>query len=377
MSLDADLAQLATAAVCELDPYQPGKPPEELEREYGVSNAIKLASNENPRGPAPNVQKAIKQVVEVSNRYPDGAGFNLRNALAEHLAVEPEQITLGNGSNDILVLLAECFLNAANSAIYDQYSFVVYRLVVQATGAEARISKSLPREHPQFLGHDLGAMLRLIDATTRLIYIANPNNPTGTWVETSELQHFLTQVPEHVIVVLDEAYHEYAWQSIQSESIQWLAKHPNLVVVRTFSKAYGLAGLRVGYAISHAKIADLMNRIRQPFNVNHIALTAAECALNNEEWLAESCKLNDKGMALLTDGLRKLGVSFIPSRANFVLMEVENSAECYEYLLHHGVIVRPVANYGLESYLRVSVGTLDEVEIFLSKFSNYLDESVA
>jgi len=372
MAAKIDYASLAADAICDLSPYQPGKPIEELEREYGVSNALKLASNENPLGPSPAVRKAIETAVDEVNRYPDGAGFMLREALANHLQVSADQITLGNGSNDILVLLAEAFLTSAHSAVYDQYSFVIYRTAVKATGANVRVSDSLSEADERHLGHDLDAMLALIDESTRLVFIANPNNPTGTWVSSEKLREFLAKVPEHVLVVLDEAYQEYALGADYEDTIPWLQEFPNLVIVRTFSKAYGLAGLRVGYAASAVGIAELLNRIRQPFNVNHIALTAAVTALKDKQWLRQSCADNARGLKFLQQGLAELEIPFLPSRANFVLANFGDAAgECYEYLLQHGVIVRPVANYGLPEYLRISVGTIAEIVVLLTQLADF------
>ncbi len=372
MPAPIDYAALAAAAICELAPYEPGKPPEELEREYGVSNAIKLASNENPAGVAPGIVAAISAVIRDINRYPDGAGFALRAALSEKLNIAPEQLTLGNGSNDILVMLAEAFLTPEHSAIYDQYSFVIYRTAVQATGARARVSPSITTNEGQRLGHDLTSMLGLIDATTRLVFIANPNNPTGTWVGSDALQAFLRQVPEHVIVVLDEAYHEYALGDGYTDTISWLDDFPNLVVTRTFSKAYGLAGLRVGYAVSTAGIAELLNRIRQPFNVNNLAQVAALAALNESNWVERCCEQNRQGLKLLQSGLAELEIPTVPSKANFLLAEFgKDAASCNEYLLRNGVIVRPVANYGLPGYLRISVGMPAELVVLLTQLADF------
>lgn len=351
-------AALATDAVCGLSPYEPGMPPAELERRYGISNAVKLASNENPDPLPASVIKAMQTAVEDVTRYPDGGSFVLRDRLAAHLAVEPEQLTLGNGSNDVLVLLAETFLTPQHAAVYDEYSFVVYRLAVQAAGAEARVAPANPADHPQPLGHDLDAMRALVDEKTRLVFIANPNNPTGTWVTDEALRDFISSLPAHVIVVLDEAYFEYARDADAANAIDWLAEYPNLVVVRTFSKAYGLAGLRVGYSVSSAGIAELLNRIRQPFNVNSIAQAAAIAALEEQDWVSASVARNQVEIDRVRSGLEVLGIHCLPSRANFLLAHCgADAAECHDYLLHQGVIVRPVANYGLPEYLRISIGT--------------------
>jgi histidinol-phosphate aminotransferase len=368
----ADLSALAAAPVCDLAPYQPGKPPDELEREYGISNAIKLASNENPRGPSPAVRAAMQKAAAEINRYPDGSGYYLHAALAEHLGVAPNQITLGNGSNDILVMLAEAFLTPEVAAVYDEYSFVIYRTAVQATGAQSQIAPSVAAGKSGHLGHDLDAMLALVDDSTRVVFIANPNNPTGTWVGTDALHLFLEQLPPDVIVVLDEAYFEYALADDYADTVPWLREFPNLVIVRTFSKAFGLAGLRVGYAVSSAPIAELLNRVRQPFNVNHIALTAAQAALQDQNWIAQTVKRNRRGMQLLQNGLQELEIEFVPSRANFLLAHFgADAAACNEYLLKNGVIVRPVANYGLADYLRISIGTEAELIVLLTQLADY------
>jgi histidinol-phosphate aminotransferase len=373
MSVDPSSCTLAAAAVAELAPYQPGKPVAELEREYGIRDAIKLASNENPNELPPQVRAAIRAQIDGVCRYPDGAGFELRAALARHLNVSSACITLGNGSNDLLVLLAETFLTPAVNAIYDQYSFVVYRLAVQATGAEARVSAANSREHAQPLGHDLAAMLDLVDAHTRLVFIANPNNPTGTWLEQDELHAFLKALPPHVITVIDEAYFEYGRDASSPDAVSWLSEFPNLVVTRTFSKAYGLAGLRVGYSVSSPAIAELLNRVRQPFNVNSMAQAAAVAALQAQQWVEQSCRDNAIQRERLRTGLAGLEVKCLPSRGNFLLAELPDAAACYEFLLRAGVIVRPVANYGLPDFLRISVGTKAENHRLLADMAAYME----
>jgi histidinol-phosphate aminotransferase len=365
-------ATLAADAVGGISPYQPGMPPEELEREYGIKNAIKLASNENPAAIPVSVSEAMQTALQNAGRYPDGGGFALREALAAHLGVAAEQLTLGNGSNDVLVLLAETFLTEASTAVYDQHSFVVYRLAVQATGARALIAESNPTDHAQPLGHDLDAMRALVDETTRLIFIANPNNPTGTWVSGEQLHVFLTALPAHVIVVVDEAYFEYAQGDGYPDTLSWLAEFPNLVLVRTFSKAYGLAAVRVGYGISAPGIAELLNRVRQPFNVNSVAQAGAVAALNEQEWVARTKLANAAGLQQLREGLERLGINSLPSRGNFLLAHIgPDAAECNEYLLRDGVIVRPVANYGLPEYLRITVGTEAELDRLLVSMNSY------
>jgi len=376
MSDIQSLNSLAAAPVCELAPYLPGKPLEELEREYGIRDAIKLASNENPYELPAGVHKAIRAALDDVARYPDGACFALRAELAEHLQVAPERLTFGNGSNDVLVLLAETFLTPAVSAIYDQYSFVVYRLAVQATGAIARVARANPRDHEQPLGHNLDAMLALVDEQTRLVFIANPNNPTGTWLNREALYQFLRQLPRHVIAVFDEAYYEYASSHAGGDypnALEWLDEFPNLVVTRTFSKAYGLAGLRVGYGVSSPDIAELLNRVRQPFNVNGLAQAAALAALSERDWVQRCCMENNAELERMTTGLQGAGISCVPSRGNFLLAEIPVAGACYEFLLRKGIIVRPVENYGLPGYLRLTIGTQAENDRLLDALAEYMD----
>lgn len=362
--------EFAAAAVRRLQPYVPGKPLDELEREYGIRNAVKLASNENPTGPASAVLEAMQKAVTGINRYPDGAGYYLKQKLAKHLILTTSQLTLGNGSNDLLVLLAEAFLTPASNAVFSEYAFVVYSLAVQATGAEARVIPATGATHAQPLGHDLDAMLAAIDADTRLVFIANPNNPTGSWIAPAALHAFFQQVPAATMIVLDEAYCEYISAAAVHESPAWLAEFPNLVITRTFSKIYGLAGLRVGYALSSPAIAELLNRIRQPFNINSVALAGAEAALDEQDYVLTSRANNVAGMTMLRDVLAPLdGVRVLPSHGNFVLLQLEQpAAPVYEALLQAGVIVRPVGSYGLPNYLRVTIGTAAENEAFVRAF---------
>jgi histidinol-phosphate aminotransferase len=369
-------AEFAAAAVRRLQPYVPGKPLDELEREYGIRNAVKLASNENPAGPAAPVLQAMQQAVAGVNRYPDGAGYYLKQKLARHLKLNASQLTLGNGSNDLLVLLAEAFLTPATNAVFSEYAFVVYPLAVQATGAEARVIPATPAPHEQPLGHDLDAMLAAIDGNTRLVFIANPNNPTGSWLAPAALHAFLQQVPPSTVVVLDEAYCEYISDAAVHESPAWLAEFPNLVITRTFSKIYGLAGLRVGYALSSPALAELLNRIRQPFNINSVALAGALAALDEQEYVLASRANNRAGMTMLHEALAPLpGVRVLPSQANFVLLKLEHpAAPVYDALLQAGVIVRPVGNYGLPNYLRVTIGTAAENEAFVRAFVRILQD---
>lgn len=364
---------LAAPGVREINPYQPGKPIDELEREYGISNSIKLASNENPLGPGANVLAAIAKAAPQTALYPDGNGFHLKEALAAHHDVGVERITLGNGSNDVLVLLAEAFLTPNHEAIYSEFAFAVYPLAVQAVGATAKVSAAQPGDSFSPLGHDLGAMETLIGDKTRLIFIANPNNPTGTWIKSRELRDFLGQVPDHVLVVVDEAYFDYLEEQDYPDTSRWLDDFPNLVVTRTFSKAYGLAGLRIGYSLSHPDVANVLNRIRQPFNVNALALEAARAAMKDQAHLQRSVALNNEQRDVVAAGLKELGLRFVPSVANFILVDMDRLAmPVYEDLLRQGVIVRPVGNYGLPEHLRISIGTAEQNQRLLQALRQVL-----
>lgn len=348
-----------------LAPYQPGKPIEELQRELGLSDIIKLASNENPLGPSKSVQAAITPLMSDLGRYPDGNGFALKQALAERYRIATDCLTLGNGSNDILEFVARIFLRPGLNAVVSDHAFAIYALATQAVGAELRAAPANPEDSPHPYGHDLVAMSSLIDADTAVVFIANPNNPTGTWFDDAALKRFLAGVPPEVVVVLDEAYAEYVEHPAYPTGLSYLQHYPNLIVTRTFSKAFGLAGLRVGYAVSHPKMADLLNRVRQPFNVNLFAQTAAVAALADADHLERSRACNREGLQQLHDGLARLGLYFIPSVANFVSFRVPNANGCFEALLKSGVIVRPISGYGLPDFLRVSVGLREENERFL------------
>jgi histidinol-phosphate aminotransferase len=350
-----DILRLATPGVQGLSPYQPGKPIEELEREYGVTGAIKLASNENPLGPSPRALAAARDALVDIHRYPDGNGFILKQALAKKHGIAPECITLGNGSNDILEFLARAFVLPENEVIFSEHAFAVYPIVTRAVGAKAVIIKA------KNWGHDLAAMRAAVNARTRLIFIANPNNPTGTWLKATELEAFIGAMPAHVLVAVDEAYFEYVEEREYPDTIGWTVKYPNLVSARTFSKAYGLAGLRVGYGISSPVVADVLNRVRQPFNVNSVALAAATAALEDTAHVARAVQTNRDGMRQLIEAFKELGLEYIPSAGNFICVDFKRpAAAMYEALLRQGVIVRPVANYGMPNHLRVTVGLPEE-----------------
>jgi histidinol-phosphate aminotransferase len=344
-----------------LKPYQPGKPIDEVARELGITDIVKLASNENPRGPGDKVQQAIAQVSKMLSRYPDGGGFEFKAALAEHVGIESNQLTLGNGSNDVLDLIARVVVEPGYEAIISEHSFVVYRLAVTCCGGDLI---TVPAKK---YGTDLEAMLRAINSRTRVIFIANPNNPTGTWVPGPDLVGFLDRVPDDVWVVLDEAYLEYMTAEDYIDGASLLPKYSNLILTRTFSKVYGLAAVRLGYGVSTAEFADLLNRVRQPFNVNSLAMAAGITALADKAYVEESVELNRKGMQQMVQGLQSLGYSYIPSAGNFVSFDCgQSGANVFQKLLEQGVIVRPIAEYGLPNHIRVSIGLPSENERFLT-----------
>jgi len=369
--MSCDFLAQAQPGVQKLSPYVPGKPVDELARELNLDPAgiVKLASNENPLGPSPKALAAIQAELSELTRYPDGNGFVLKQRLAQRYSVGVHQVTLGNGSNDILELVARAYLAPGLNAVFSEHAFAVYPIATQAVGAEGRAVAA------KNWGHDLDAMADAIDENTRVVFVANPNNPTGTWFDAAALGTFLARVPAHVLVVLDGAYIEYAEGQELPDGLAYLADYPNLLVSRTFSKAYGLAALRVGYAISSPVIADVLNRVRQPFNVNSLALAAACAALDDVDYLAASRRVNDAGMAQLEHGFRQLGLEWIPSRGNFIAVDfARDAAPINQALLREGVIVRPVAGYGMPTFLRVSIGTERENARFLDVLAQVLQQ---
>ena len=346
---------LANDHILGIAPYEPGKPIEELERELGIHDAIKLASNENPLAPSDRVREAIAAALVTLNRYPDGGGFYLRQALAKKHGVAQDQVVLGNGSNELIELLVRAFLRPGDEAIVPHPSFVVYPMIVQAAGG-IRVMVML-RDYRL----DLEAMARAITPLTKMIFIANPNNPTATIVTADDVEHFMARVPERTIVVFDEAYVEFAAGPDFPDSLTYARQGRKVIVLRTFSKASSLAGLRVGYGIADADAIALMNRIRQPFNVNSLAQVAALAALDDEGHILECVRMIDAGRHFLYDEFDSLGIKYVPSRANFILVDVGRSAaDVYQKLLHQGVIVRPMTPFGMETALRVSIGTPEE-----------------
>ncbi|PMS19497.1 histidinol-phosphate transaminase [Trinickia dabaoshanensis] len=367
--------QYGPSYVRQIAPYVAGKPISEVAREFGLDEAriVKLASNENPLGMPESAKAAMARAAAELGRYPDANAFELKAALAVRYGVPAEWITLGNGSNDILEIAAHAFVEKAQSVVYSQYSFAVYALATQGLGARAIVVPAVRH------GHDLDAMLAAIEDDTRLLFIANPNNPTGTFIEGPALEAFLEKVPRRVVVVLDEAYTEYLPAELRYDSIAWVRRYPNLVVSRTFSKAFGLAGLRVGFAIAQPELTDLLNRLRQPFNVNTMAQAAAIAALGDTAFLEKTAALNTQGYRRLTQAFDKLGLEYVPSFGNFVLVRVGNDDGAGERvnlaLLRQGVIVRPVGNYGLPQWLRVTIGLPEENEAFVTALEQALAQA--
>ena len=360
------ITEQALAYIRSISPYQPGKPISALAREMGIAEAsiVKLASNENPRGMSPKARAAVTAALAGIERYPDQ--FDLIAAVAERSGVGREQIVLGNGSNDVLDMAARVFIAPGRSAVFAQHAFAVYPLATVSCGGECIVVAA------KHFGHDLDAMRAAIRPDTRLIWIANPNNPTGTFLPYAELRAFLRQVPADVAVVLDEAYNEYLLPADRVDAVAWLDEFPNLIVTRTFSKIYGLAGLRVGFAATSAEVADLMNRVRQPFNVNNLALAGALAALDDHVFIAESYALNRAGMEQLVAGFKRLGLEHIPSHGNFVTFGVADGAAINAKLLRQGVIVRPIAGYGMPKHLRVTIGLEAENARFLEALEKAL-----
>ena len=357
-----NLTNLAPEYIRNIAPYQPGKPISDVARELGMNEAdiVKLASNENPLGASPKALAAIQAALGDLAMYPDGGGFSLKAAISTKYSVSPAQIILGNGSNDILELAARTFMKAGDSAVYSQHAFAVYPLATQAVGATGI---EVPAKN---FGNDLGAMLLAIRADTKMIFLANPNNPTGTFIPGDALRAFVQRVPRNVLVVLDEAYGEYLSDAEIYDSVPWLEEFPNVIISHTLSKAYGLAGLRIGFGLAHPQIIDLMNRVRQPFNVNHLAMVAAVAALGDDEFIEQSRRVNEAGLALLKAELAKRKLETIPAFGNFITFKIDNAKRVFEALLKQGVIVRPIAGYGLPDHLRVTVGTEQQNRRFLA-----------
>jgi len=368
MSAQFDAHRLAVPGIRQLSPYDPGLPIAEIERRYQHTDAIKLASNENPLGPSQRVLRLLQTQFFEVQRYPDGAGHALKSALAERHGVDQNQICLGNGSNDILDMLPRLFVAAGQNGIISRHAFVVYYLSLVYAQAEIKLIEA------RNYCHDLDAMAAAVDENTRLMFIANPNNPTGTWCSENELRALLERVPDSCIVVVDEAYAEYVSHTDYPDCITWLSQYPNLVVTRTFSKIFGLAGLRVGYALSNPEVSDLLNRVRQPFNCNQIGLAAAVEALRDTDHIERSRQMNDEQMAALRHGLKQLGLEAIESVGNFLCVDMGRQVDpIHEKLLRRGIIVRPIGVYGMPNHLRISIGTDQETQRLLTELERLKD----
>ena len=364
-----DLKKLVNKGIDGLSPYEPGKPIEDLERELGIKNAVKLASNENPVGPSPKIIDSIEKIVKETHRYPDGNATRLKAKISRKFNILENQVTVGNGSNDIIEFVARSFLGPNDSAVYSEHAFAVYPLVVRAVGA---MGIEVPAKN---FSHDLEAMLDSIEENTKLIFIANPNNPTGSFIKQSELLNFLEKVPEEIIVLLDQAYFDYSSFETSDLEFDVLERFPNLVISRSFSKAYGLAGFRVGYSVSSIEIADYLNRVRQPFNANSLALYAAEIALDDDQFIKKCLELNFEQKQILFNGLQASGFECLPSRANFISFDCgEDSNDAFNKLLLEGVIVRSLRVYKMTNFLRVSVGLPEENLTFLEKIKSTLSK---
>lgn len=364
-----DFRKLANKGIRNLTPYQPGKPLEELERELGITSSIKLASNENPLGPSPKAILAIQSALPQTHIYPDGSCYELKQALARYLSADTQQLTIGNGSENILEIIAKAYLQTGDNAVISQYAFLTIPLIIQSYGAEIIATPALD------WGHDIDSMIKAVNDKTRILFIVNPNNPTGTYTNKLDFTKLMNSVPSHVIIVLDEAYLEYIEADDYPDALSYLAHHPNLIITRTFSKVYGLAGLRVGYALSSPEIADILNRARLPFNVNALAIKAATAALQDAEHLRKSIDMNNRGKEQLIKGLQKLNLTYIPSLANFLTIDVGDGLAIYEKLLEEGVIVRPLKAYGMPQHIRVTIGTEDQNLRFLTSLGSVIHKT--
>jgi histidinol-phosphate aminotransferase len=359
---------LVLPSVAALAPYEPGKPIEELQRELGIGEPVKLASNENPVGPSPLAVEAIKAALGELNRYPDGASFELRRKIAERHGVGIERIFAASGSVEVINLLGFLFLRPGLNSVYSEHSFAIYPLATAAAGGDHKVAKTIDG-----YGHDLDAMADLIDANTRLVFLGNPNNPTGTIYRRAEWKRFLAQVPEHVVIVADEAYFEFVGDPDYPDSLDDHDGQRLIITLRTFSKIFGLAGIRVGYAVARPDIIQMLHNVRQPFNVTSLAQVAAIAGMDDSAHIARTLKVNAEGMEYLTGEFRRLKVEFVPSFANFLLVEVGDGRAVYDQLLGRGVIVRPMNGYGYPRHLRISVGLPEENRRLIAVLSEVLD----
>lgn len=367
MKTETKINKLVSEGIENLVPYKVGKPMDELERELGITDSIKLASNENPLGPSPKAIEAVKDVLGGLNRYPDGAYFTLKDKLSTFVGVSSDMLTLGNGSNEIIELLIRTFITTGDEVIMGSPSFAVYPIIVKGAGG---VAIEVPLDD---LTIDLDAMADKITDKTKLIFIANPNNPTGTIVTSVDFDRFMEKVPDNVIVCMDEAYFEYVGSREFPDSLKYVKEGRSVVILRTFSKIYGLAGLRVGYGIATREISDYMNRVRQPFNVSSVSEAAAIGALDDSDFVTKSINMNNKGFDYLSKELKNLGFEVEPTEANFFLVKVGNGTEVYNKLLAKGVIVRPMKSYNMDEYLRITIGTEKENKRFIEAFKSVTD----
>lgn len=367
-----DPSRLVHPAVLSLKPYQPGKPVSECQREYGLKEVIKLASNENPLGTSEQVYARLTDSFADLARYPDGAAYALKQALSDHWHISADQLLLGNGSEDVLKMLIQAFVWGNAEILVPQYAFMAYKILAQSMGLAIR---EIPVCDQSF-GVDLEGLLAAVKTNTRMIILANPNNPTGSLITQAELAHFLARLPNDVIVICDEAYYEYVLDTTYANTQQLQKAYPNVVITRTFSKAYGLAGLRVGYAIADPQVIALVNRLRQPFNVNHLAQVAATIALQDQDFVKRSVVLNEQGKAQWGAGLAplaSLGVKALPIQGNFILVAVPVAGEIlYQGLLTQGIIIRPLTPYALNDYIRISIGLESENAFCLDRLTDIL-----
>jgi len=354
-----ELKRLVPRYICDINPYEPGKPIEEVERELGIKNSLKMASNENPLGPSPKAIAALKKTAGKVHYYPEGGSPYLLASLAKKLSVEPGEIVFGNGSNEVIELLMRCLVTKGDNIVASRHAFLVYRLIAQGMGAE-----TLEAEPSENLGHDLDAMARLVNDKTKIIFVANPNNPTGTYVNRAELERFLKSVPK-IPVVLDEAYYDYVEARDYPDTLSMRKQFPNIISLRTFSKSYGLAGLRIGYGIADAGLIGYLNRLRQPFNVNMMAQAGALAALGDKAHLKRSQKVNSAGKKQLYAELGKAGIAYVPTEANFILVKVGSGRSVFQSLQREAVIVRPMDVYGLPEYIRVTIGKKEQNARFM------------
>ena len=366
--------QHCLASLLNIKPYQPGKSVEDLGKLFTALEPIKLSSNENTLGPSPYAIEAICRNAGQAHLYPGGSGALLKDKLAERHGIAPDRITLGNGSNELLEFSARCFLDHSKNAVYSEHAFEVYALATQIAGAAAHQAIPQAADDKMPYGHDLNRFLDVIDERTAIVFIANPNNPTGTWLSETELRNFLQSIDERIVVVVDQAYAEYAQVADYPDAAKWLDEYPNLIVTQTFSKIYALAGLRIGYALSSVEIANLFNRLRQPFNNNGVALKAAIASLDDVAHLEKSVQSNSEGLAYLLDGCNKLGLTCLPSVANFLCIEIgEQAPTIYNALLERGVIIRAIENYDMPRHLRVTIGSAEQNQRFLEALKQTLE----